>query len=95
MPSDHSVPLCVPHTDPFNQPARLYKTVVSRPLPDFKIHSFGQWITAETWAGINDEDEPTNQVKTVEDIIAQKLDIHFPLKVTKIGVGDKPYRGRE
>ena len=30
-------------------------------------------------------------MKTFEEIIAQKLDIHFPLKVTKIGVGDKPY----
>ena len=68
VPSDHSVPLCVPHTDPFNPPARLYKTVVSRPLPDSKIRSFGQWITAETWAGINDEDEPTIQVKILRRI---------------------------
>ena len=91
VPSDHSVPLCVPHTDPFNPPKRVYKTVVSRPLPDSRIRSFGQWITAETWAGFKEEDDPSNQVKKFEQTIAQKLEKHFPIKTTKIGVGDKPY----
>ena len=45
--SDHSVPLCVPHTDPKNPPKREYKTKVSRPLPESKIYEFGQWITSE------------------------------------------------
>ena len=48
VPSDHSVPLCVPHTDPSNPPTRLYKTVISRPLLDSKICAFGQCITAES-----------------------------------------------
>ena len=95
VPSDHSVPLCVPHRDPFNPPARQYRTVVSRPLPESKIHEFGRWIASETWAGINDMDEPSEQVNVFEEIISQKLDLHFPPKVTKLGVGDKPYMTAE
>ena len=91
VPSDHSVPLCVPHTDPSNPPARVYRTVVSRPLPDSKLRSFGQWITAETWNGIVDDEDPSNQVETFDELMNQNIDKHFPLKVTKIGVGDKPY----
>ena len=47
VPSDHSVPLCIPHTDPHNPPTHQYKTFVSRPMPDSKIRDFGQWVTSE------------------------------------------------
>ena len=71
VPSDHSVPLCVPHTDP----SRQYKTVVSRPMPDSKIREFGQWITAEEWIDSTAEDDPSIQVVTFEKIIENKIDI--------------------
>ena len=74
VPSDHSVPLCVPHTDPLNPPARVYKTIISRPLPDSKVRQFGQWITAESWEGINEDEEPSEQVKKFEGILTLKLD---------------------
>ena len=91
VPSDHSVPLCVPHTDPSNPPSRLYKTVTSRPLPDSKIREFGQWITAEPWDEITVQDDPTMQVKVFENLITEKMDKYFPLKITKIGLGDPPF----
>ena len=91
VPSDHSVPLCVPHTDPQNPPTREYKTVVSCPMPDSSIHEFGQWMISESWNGVTEGSEPTQQVKLFESIIEEKVDIFFPKKVTKIGVGQKPY----
>ena len=91
VPSDHSVPLCVPHTDPHNPPARVYKTVVSRPLPDSKIREFGQWITSEQWEDVIGEDCPSKQVELFENAMNTRLDLYFPTKVTKIGIGDKPY----
>ena len=95
VPSDHSVPLCVPHTDPCNPPTRVYKTGTSRPLPDSKIRQFGQWITAETWDDISLEDEPTKQVQIFEKMVTQKLDEVFPQKVTKLGIQDKPFMNSE
>ena len=91
VPSDHSVPLCIPHTDPDNPPARSYKTVVSRPLPDSKVRKFGEWITHEQWDGITEGGDPSILVKKFEQIIEQKLNHFFPQKITKIGVGDPPY----
>ena len=82
VPSDHSVPLCVPHTDPYNPPTRVYRTVVSRPLPDSKVRQFGQWITSETWQEVIKGGEPSDQVKIFDDLIANKVDAIFPKKST-------------
>ena len=89
--SDHSVPLCVPHSDPHNPPSRIYRTVVSRPLPDSKIRQFGQWITKVSWDNISSKDDPTKQVEIFENSITQKLDEIFPKKITKLCIQDKPY----
>ena len=69
VPSDHSVPLCIPHRDPHNPPACVYRTVISRPLPDSKIREFGQWLTTKSWDLILEEDNPTEQVKVFEKTI--------------------------
>ena len=95
VPSDHSVPLCIPHTDPHNPPTRVYKKIISRPLPDSRIRDFGQWITSESWESLMDHNEPTQQVIAFEELVNSKLDEYFPLKETKIGVGDKPYMTQE
>ena len=95
VPSDHSVPICVPHTDPNNPPTRVYRTITSRPLPDSKIRDFGQWLTSESWESITDIADPTEQVEVFEKLITQKTNEHFPLKVTKLGVGDAPFMTSE
>ena len=95
VPSDHSVPLCVPHTDPHHPPTREYKTVVSRPMPESKIREFGQWVTSECWMEVIEENNPSQQVKLFEGFIEEKLNHFFPQKVSKIGVGDKPYSTSE
>ena len=91
VPSDHSVPLCVPHTDPNNPPKREYKTIISRPLPDSIICEFGQWLATEPWDFITEEEDPSKKVKVLEEVFSQKLDDYFPQKVTKLGLSDKPF----
>ena len=93
--SDHSVPLCVPHTDPSNPSTRVYRTIVSRPLPDSKVREFGQWITSQSWDIISLEDEPTKQVHLFENLVTQKLNDVFPQKITKLGLEDKPFMTSE
>ena len=70
--SDHSVPVCVPHTDRFNPPARTYRYHTYRPLPDSRVRLFGQWITGEGWEGITDHMSPSEQVETFEKIKLQE-----------------------
>ena len=91
VPSDHSVPLCIPHTDPHNPPAREYKTIISRPLPESKVREFGQWLVDKTWDHIDESGTPSEQVEVFEKEMKERLDLHFPQKITKIGVGDKPF----
>ena len=52
VPSDHSVPVCVPHTDRSRPAVRRFKTVTYRPLPDSAIRQFGNWITSEPFSQI-------------------------------------------
>ena len=92
VPSDHSVPLVVPHTDPSIPPARHFKTILTRPLPDSKLRNFGQWITSETWECVNAwEGDPSKQVEFFENVVKLKLDEFLPQKMVKIGIDDKPF----
>ena len=43
-PSDHSVPVCTPHTDRYTRPVRTYRVVKYRPLPASSVQKFGEWI---------------------------------------------------
>ena len=95
VPSDHSVPLCIPHTDPHNPPTRRYKTVVSRPLPDSKIREFGQWLTSEKWEEMKEGDSPCKQVEIFERRINEKVEEYFPQKKVKVGCDDKVFMTSE
>jgi hypothetical protein len=46
-PSDHSVPIAIPHTDRHNPPVRNYRTHQYRPLPVSSVHKFGQWMVGQ------------------------------------------------
>ena len=95
VPSDHSVPLCIPNRDPTNPPERHYRTVICRPLPESKVRDFGQWMIRETWGNIKNEEEPNIQVNVFQSIIAEKLDMYPPQKCVKLGIEDKPFMTSE
>ena len=59
------------------------------------MRQFGQWITAEAWEDIKEDDVPAEQVKEFERILTQKLDKYLPQKTTKIGIEDKPFMTSE
>ena len=79
------VPLCISHTDPYNPPARRYKTVVSHPLTDSNIQEFGQWLTGERWDVISETYSPYNnkQLEICQSMINQKVEEIFPQRKVK------------
>ena len=98
VPSDHSVPVCIPHTDRYSRPVRKYRTITHRPLPDAAINKFGQWITGETWELITDrinEITVNQHAEELQKILAAKLDEHCPLKTFKVSTHDKPWINKE
>ena len=90
-PSDHSVPVCTPHTDPYNRPVRNYRTINYRPLPESSIRKFGEWVTSETWDNVKEDAHPSEQVKNFEKILQEKLNQFCPEKSLKINSYDKPF----
>ena len=91
VPSDHSVPVCIPHTDRHSRPVRRYKTVTYRPLPDAAILSYGQWITSESFLPINDDLPSSEKAQLLQGILMNKLDELCPLKTFKLSNQDKPW----
>ena len=95
VPSDHSVPVCAPHTDQFSRPVRNYKKVTYRPLPDETVNRFGRWITSETFETISGNLAPTEQTQKLQDLLIQKLDELCPLTSFKLSSQDKAWMNPE
>ena len=72
-PSDHSVPVCIPHTDRYNRPIRSYRLQKYRPLPDSSLSKFGEWLMREEWESVSESLSPTEQVAKFEKLTQDKL----------------------
>ena len=95
VPSDHSVPVCYPHTDRHNPPRRRYRTVTYRPLPESSVRQFGQWITAEDFNTINDDLSTSDHAKAIENLLLSNLNKFCPEKSMRVGPQDKPFMNFE
>ena len=95
MPSDHSVPVCVPHTDRHNPPVRRYRTVTFRPLPDNCFKQFAQWIIKETFNEIQDDLSSNEHAKGLENLLLKNLNKFCPQKTMKFGPQDKAWMNTE
>ena len=94
-PSDHSVPVCSPHTDRYNPPRRTWKLHTYRPLPDSRLRDFGQWLTKHEWAQLSSDLSATEQTSLFENILKDNLDRICPQKTVKIGSQDKAWINTE
>ena len=84
QPSDHSVPVCAPHTDRFLRPVRDYRIINYWPLPESGVKRFGEWIVKESWESIDQECSPTEQATQFEKLLEEKLNHFCPEKTNEI-----------
>ena len=94
-PSDHSVPVCSPHTDRYNRPKRTWKVRTFRPLPDSRVRLFGQWITGENWNQLSQGLSANELASKVESILKYNLDRYCPEETMKVGSQDKAWVNSE
>ena len=87
--SDHSVPVCTPHTDRYRPPQRNYRFIRYRPMPQSSIRRFGEWIVSQSWDTIGDNVSPTEQALELDKILSENLNKFFPEKTMKLGSQDK------
>ena len=83
QPSDHSVPICIPHTDRHTPPERNYRIIKYRPLPESSLRRFGEWIVGESWDSVSTELSATEQALQFEKLVRTKLDEFCPGKQMK------------
>ena len=105
--SDHSVPVCTPHTDRYRPARRDYKIVNYRPLPDSSVLKFGSWIVSEKWdsvtgcplklwtPGSSKRLSPSEQTIEFEKLVNNKLNQFCPTKQMKLGSQDKAFITKE
>ena len=93
VPSDHSVPICIPHSDRHTRPERSYKTITFRPLPETKIRAFGEWIVKEDWnsMNMNHPQSVTQSAQDLEKYLLDQLNLHCPQKTLKLSNRDKSF----
>ena len=94
-PSDHWVPVCVPHTDRYKPANRNFKTIKYRPLPDSSIRKFGEWLVTEGWEQLREDMSPTEHATIFEKILKDKLDLFCPEKTMRISSQDLPWINAE
>ena len=90
-PSDHSVPVCTPHTDRYTPAMRNYRTIKYRPLPESSVRQFGEWIVMEDWDNIKDNMSSTQMSVVFEQLLGNKLNQFCPEKEVKLSSQDKPF----
>ena len=94
-PSDHSVPVCTPHTDRFSRPNRTWRLHTFRPLPDSSVRKFGEWIISQKWEELSSELSATEQASVFERILNDNLNRLCPEKTIKVGSQDKAFVNAE
>ena len=94
-PSDHSVPVCVPHTDSSKPPVRRYKLVTYRPLPESSVKNFGAWITTEHSTFVQDELPSSDHAAALGKLLLDKLNEFCPTETLKISPRDKAWVNSE
>jgi hypothetical protein len=90
-PSDHSVPVCTPHTDRYRPAQRNYRTIKYRPLPDSSVRKFGDWLVQEDWDRLRYDISPTQMSVVFEQLVGNKLNQFCPEKEVKVSSQDKPF----
>ena len=95
QPSDHSVPVCIPHTDRYKPPQRNYRIIKYRPLPESSVRRFGEWIVSESWSSVRSELSPTEQATALHGQLLENLDRFCPVQEFKLSTHDKPFITKE
>ena len=90
-PSDHSVPVCIPHCDPLSRPERNYKLINFRPLPATNISKFGGWIVQEKWDFMQSETSVKDLAEQVDKYLNEKLEKFCPKKSLKLSQRNNPF----
>ena len=95
QPSDHSVPVCTPHTDRYTRPVRNYRIIKYRPLPESSVKKFGEWMVSESWNSVRQQNSPTEKALVFEQLLNANLNKYCPQQEMKISSKDKPFINAE
>ena len=90
-PSDHLVVLFEPYTASLEIPPRSYRTVKTRPINFEGLKKFSIWVENCNWIDFYKCKGVDKKAELLQNILVQKYEDCFPIKVLKISCEDKPW----
>ena len=90
-PSDHLIVVMKPLNTINNKPARTYKEVTVRPLPNSGLIKFKSWVQDQNWSEILNEQSVDVKAEQLHKMVMTKLDEFCPEKKIRISSDDTPW----
>ena len=90
-PSDHQVVLMHPLVSNLENPPRIYKTVVTRPLSHSGLVKFAEWIESESWNEVYRCTDAHEMAETFQNLVVGNYWRCFPEKSFKTCSDDEPW----
>ena len=89
--SDHRIVICKPISVVNNKPIRQIREIKFRPLPQSGFDKFEEWLIDERWESIYDAETAHLMAENFQNMLMDKVNEIFPIKVQKFKTGDKPW----
>ena len=83
VPSDHHIPVMRPINNSEFRPARTYKEVKVRPMPQSALKQMKSWLEEETWSNVLLAKSSHEKAEIFQKMVKNKLDQYCPEKVIK------------
>ena len=90
-PSDHLIVFWAPISWHILDKQREYKTVNFRPIPDFGLDTFGQWLKDHCWNDLYNLKSVNEKAEAFQATLLSKVELIFPTKFFKVSIDDQPW----
>ena len=81
----------LPLASSLENPPRIYKTVVTRPLSHSRLVKFSEWIESERWNEVYSCTDAHKMAETLQNVFVENYWRYFPEKTLKTCNDDEPW----
>ena len=89
--SDHRIVLARPISTINNKPIRRMRKVEVRAFPQSGFELFKEWLMDQSWDQVFNEESAHTKAQIFQEMLLNKLDEIFPVKIKKNGSDDQPW----
>ena len=90
-PSDHKMVLMSPISCINNNPARVTKQIIFRPITETGLEKMRVWLQNEDWYELTQEKSAHRKAELLQNRLVEKYEEYFPEKIKKVSTEDQPF----